>query len=280
MSLKRAAILIMATRLLSASAASGSEAFVVRYDTIRAPAQFPPCGGLWYRDELIFHNAGGTDAVISFLGVSNGTATEPKPLTVPAGRVRSSEGSCEGCSAPSTWAPNPQPLLWVAHLEIPDDIAVVSRLLVLAGSPEVCNGFPGPSARTYAGIPMPVVRELTPAGRPQTLLGTDIGGDSSGTADDGRTNVGVYNGGAASGTASIELRRGCDGSLLESRTIEIPANTLVQVNGLSNVFTGCNDLDTGTFEAFVVVTVDQPSFSYGVTLSNVRPPLLPVSSAR
>lgn len=280
MSLKRAAVLTIATCALSALVASGGEAYVVRYDTIRDPAPFPPCGGLAYRDELIFHNAGGSDAAIALLGVSNGTAAQPQSLTIPAGRVRSSEGSCEGCSASSTWAPDPQPLLWVAHLDIPDEVETVSRILVLAGSPEVCNGFPGPSARTYAGIPMPVVRALTPAGRPQTLLGADIGGDSSGTADDGRTNVGIYNGGSASGTASVDLRRGCDGSLLETRTIVIPANTIVQVNGLSNVFTGCNDLDTGTYEAFVVVTVDQPSFSYSVTLSNVRLPLLPVSSAR
>jgi hypothetical protein len=235
---------------------------------------------LAYRDELIFHNAGGSDAGIALLGVSNGTAIHPESLTIPPGKVRSSEGSCEGCSAPSTWAPDPQPLLWVAHLEIPDDVATLSRLLVLAGSPEDCNGFPGPFARTYAGIPMPVVRELTPAGRSQTLLGADIGGDSGGTADDGRTNVGIYNGGTVSATASVELRRGCDGSLLETRSVVIPADTIVQVNGLSNVFTGCNDLDTGSYEAFVVLTVDQPSFSYSVTLSNEGPPLLPVSSAR
>jgi hypothetical protein len=127
---------------------------------------------------------------------------------------------------------------------------------------------------------MPVVRALIPAGKPHVLLGADIGGDASGTADDGRTNVGIYNGGTASATASIELRRGCDGGLLETRSVAIPANEIVQVNGLSNEFIGCTDLDMGTYEAFVVVTVDQPSFSYSVTLSNVRLPLLPVSSAR
>ena len=60
MSLTRSAALGIATCALTALVASGSEAYVVRYDTIRETARFPPCGGLAYRDELIFHNAGGS----------------------------------------------------------------------------------------------------------------------------------------------------------------------------------------------------------------------------
>jgi hypothetical protein len=275
----RALIVGIAALIVGRLVAVGGDAYVVRYDTTRAPVPFPPCGGLVYRDELVVHNAAASEVEIGLIGVSNGSAAEPQALVVPAGKVRSSEGFCDGCAAASTWAPDPQPLLWVAHLDIPDEVETVSRLLVLAGSPEVCNGFPGSSARTYAGIPMPVVRSLTPAGKSQTLLGTDIGGDSVG-ADDGRTNVGIYNGGAVTAAASVEFRRACDGSLLESRAIQIPANTIIQVNGLSNVFSGCNGLDTAPFEAFAVVTVDQPSFSYAVTLSNARLPLPPVSSSR
>jgi hypothetical protein len=279
MSRKVTAALGFAVLTLASAPARGNDVFVVRFDTTRAPAPFPPCGGLVYRDELIFHNRGPTGTAVVPLGVSNGVAANPEPLTLPAGMTRSSEGSCDGCAAPSTWAPDPQPLLWVARLDVPDEVDVISRLLVLAGSPPACNGFPGPSARTYAGLPMPVVRTLVPADVPQFHLGTDIGGDSGGTADDGRTNVGIYNGGAADASASVELRRGCDGVVLERRTTIIPANTIIQLNGFSNVFTGCTDLNTGSYEAYVVVTVDQPSFSYAVTLSNARLPLLSASSS-
>src|SRR3954470_8210552 len=110
MRLNRVAILVV-TCAAGAVVASAGEAYVVRYDTSRAPVPFPPCGGLVYRDELIFHNSGGSDAVISLLGVSNGMATQPQSLPVPAGGVRSSEGGCERCSAPATWAPDPQPML-------------------------------------------------------------------------------------------------------------------------------------------------------------------------
>ena len=262
-----------------AGVALGGDAYVVRYDTTRAPVPFPPCGGLVYRDELIFQNTSQSDAQVSLLGVSNGAASNPQALIVPGGKVRSSEGFCDGCSAASTWAPDPQPLLWVAHLDIPDEVKVVSRLLVLAGSPPTCNGFPGDSARTYAGIPMPTVRTLIPAGQPQTLLGADIGGDLVGSAD-GRTNVGIYNGAGVTASASIQFRRACDGSLLSARSVQIPANTIVQLNGFSNVFSSCSDLQTAPFEAYAVVTVDQPSFSYSVTLSNERLPLLPVSASQ
>src|SRR5262249_11541071 len=144
-------VAIVAT-VCGAGVAFSADAYVVRYDTTRAAAPFPPCGALVYRDELIFQNAGAADAQVLLLGVSNGIAANPQALVVPAGKVRSSEGYCEGCSAASTWAPDPQPLLWVAHLDIPEQVKVISRLLVLAGSPEVCNGFPGTSAHTYAGI--------------------------------------------------------------------------------------------------------------------------------
>jgi hypothetical protein len=266
--------------MLAAAVAAGNDVFVVRFDTTGSPAPFPPCGGLVYRDELIFHNGGATDATVALVSVSNGAVVSgARALTVPGGRTRSSLGYCDGCAATSTWAPDPQPLLWVAHLDIPEQIQTVSRLLVLAGSTPTCPSLPVITARTYAGLPLPVVRSLTPPGVPQVHLGTDIGGDAGGTPDDGRTNVGIYNGGSVAASASVEFRRGCDGALLESRTIVIPANAVVQLNGFSNVFEGCTQVDTAAFEVYVVVKVDQPSFSYAVTLSNERFPLLSVSSS-
>ena len=271
--------ILFSALLLGAGAAAGSDVYVVRFDTSNSSVPLPPCGYLFYRDELIFHNSGATDASVALLGVSNGAAADPQMLAVPVGRTRSSEGGCDGCAVTGTWAPAPQPSLWVAHLDVPDEVQTVSRLLVLASQPVTCNGFPAKPTRTYAGISMPVVRSLTPPGVPQIHLGTDIGGDAGGLADDGRTNVGIYNGGTVAASASVELRRACDGDFLQSKSVLIPANTIVQVGGFSEVFVGCGQLDTGTFETYVVVTVDQPSFSYSITLSNERLPLLPVSSS-
>src|SRR5262249_41452394 len=184
-------------------------------------------------------------------------------------------------SAASTWAPDPrpQPGLWVARLDVPESVEVVSRLLAIAGANVPCaGGFPGGSTHVYAGLAMPVVRALTPPGVAQVHLGTDIGGDGVGS-DDGRPNIGIYNGGATTELATAELRRTCDGTLLERRAASIPANAIIQLNNFSSVFSGCPALDAAPYETYVVLTVDQPSFSYAVTLSNRHPPWIPVSSS-
>jgi hypothetical protein len=263
--------------LASMGASQAADVYVVRFNTARAPAfAEAPCTYLTYRDDLIFHNAGPSDASIELLGVSNGTASSPRALIVESGAVRSSEGDS---AAAASWAPEPQPLLWVAHLAVPNSVKVTSRLLVPTGLMAGCDGSSGGLVRTYAGIAMPVVQGLTAPGVPQVHLGTDIGGDAGGTADDGRTNVGVYNGGSVAATATVELRRGCDGVVIASRLAMIPPNTIQQLNGFSAAFQGCSALKTATYESYVVVTVDQPSFSYAITLSNRRPPWIPVSSA-
>lgn len=262
---------------LVAFAASASEIYVVRFDTTSSPVFVEaPCTYLAYKDNLVFRNAGFEDATVRLLGVSNGTAVAPLPLLIKLGRTVSSQGDN---SAPSTWAPSVQPALWVAHLDVPNDVQVVSRLLVLAGEPNACGGgAPGGSQHTYSSIAMPVVQTLAPPNIPQIHLSTELGGDSVGSTD-GRTNVGVYNGGSDSAVATIELRRACDSSLLESRTASIPSNSVIQFNNFSNVFDGCTEFATAVFETYVVVTVDQPSFSYAITLSNQRPPWIPVSSS-
>ncbi len=264
--------------LLAAFAASGSDVYVVRYDTTGSPVLAEaPCTYLVYRDNLVFRNTGTEDVSVGLLGVSNGSATSPLPLVVGPGRTVSSQGHD---SAPATWAPADQPLLWVAHLDVPDDVQLVSRLLVLATKSNSCGvGFPGDSEQhTYSSIAMPVVRTLTPPNTEEVHLSTELGGDSVGSTD-GRTNVGVYNGGTESAHAAVELRRSCDDFVLEARTATIPPNTVVQLNNFSEVFDGCTEFGTAAFETYIAVTVDQPSFSYAITLSNQRPPWIPVSSS-
>jgi hypothetical protein len=263
--------------ILAGGRATAADVYVVRFNTARAPAfAEAPCTYLTYRDELIFYNSTPTEAAINLVGVSNGPAPSPRALAIEAGSVRSSEGDS---AAAASWAPDPQPLLWVARLDVPNGVEVVSRLLVPAGAITGCGGSPGGLTRTYAGIRMPVVHQLTAPGVPQVHLGTDIGGDAAGTADDGRTNVGVYNASSAAATAAVELRRGCDGAVVASRLTTIPPNTIVQINGLPAAFQGCSATRTASYESYVVVTVDQPSFSYAITLSNQRPPWIPVSSS-
>lgn len=268
--------------LLTSRVALARDVYVVRFNTVRELAFYaPPCGYLSYQDHLVFYNAGPTEATVQLLGVSNGTATNPRALKVPAGKARSSDSPLGGGNAAtSSWAPNPQPLLWVAHLDVPDRVQVISKLWVVTSEPISCNAFPVPPGRAHTGARMPVAQTLTPAGVPQVHLGTDIGSsDLRLTADSGRTNVGIYNAGSVAASAVVELRRACDGGLVASQAATIPANSIVQLVGFSSVFQGCTTIDTAAFESYVVVAVDQPSFSYAVTLSNDRPPFAPLGTS-
>ena len=67
-----------------------ADVYVVRFFTGPLPASTSSCTDLAYRDALVFFNASSTDATASLLGVSNGTAAQPQPLTIEAGATRSS----------------------------------------------------------------------------------------------------------------------------------------------------------------------------------------------
>jgi hypothetical protein len=71
--------------------------------------------------------------------------------------------------------------------------------------------------------------------------------------------------------ASIEVRRACDNSIVDRRTVAISPNTIIQVGGLT---TGTNDCPsanrTQNYVRYTVVTVDQPSFSIVSTLTEAQ----------
>lgn len=130
--------------------------------------------------------------------------------------------------------------------------------------------------QSYGGAPprlflfgrtsLPVFRSLAAPNNPQVHLGADLGGLPS------RINVGIYNASQdATATARIELRSACNDTLLQSRIVSIPPNTIHQFGGFgAHVF--CErrfGSSAGTdFAMYVVVTVDQPSLSYVAALRN------------
>ncbi len=115
---------------------------------------------------------------------------------------------------------------------------------------------------------MPVYRELTPANKRQIHLGTELSGNNS------RVNVGIYNAGAETATASIELRRTCDDALIASRTVTTPRNTIAQVGGFGTTDTAvCNSTNTPDWTRYTIITVSQPSFTYVANLYEAVPPV-------
>ncbi len=224
--------------------------YAVRFGARSEPGFF----GILWKDELVFHNANADDRSVRLLGVSNGEPFEmDSQLLVPAGRT---------VWAGPNWGPRPGVPLWVVHLDVPPGVIVQSR----AEARFEIQGPPPASAPDMGSFSLPVFRALTAAGARQVHLGADLGSERS------YVNVGIYNAGAVPATAFIVLRQGCDDSLLDQRTVEIPPNWTIQVTGLSGTPSGCQFVQ-GSWTRYVTVKVDQPSLSYIVNKKSDLPPL-------
>lgn len=251
--------------------ARAQEAWVVRSLAFGQPTERESCSILW-ADRMSFHNSSAQRETVRLLGVSNGVSrTSPQALDLPPGKtteVRSGPlndllGWQSG--TPSGFAP-----LSVAHLEVPEGIVIADRIEIV----EFCLGSqpPGSPRALRGSIPMQVLRSLVPPGRPQIHLGVDVGYKEGFVTTASRINVGVYNAAISPGNAIIEIRRACDDVLVERRTATVPPNTIQQFGGFSNP----GPPETACFETYVVVTLDQPGFSYAVAVSNETLPVMSV----
>jgi hypothetical protein len=199
------------------------------------------------------------------LGVSNGAPqVEPPPLNLPPGHVVSLNSTVD---VAEKWEPRPLPSLYILHLDVPAGVVVESRddfYLLYADVPEL---FPVPLGK----VSIPVFRELGPAGMRQIQLGTDLNANSS------RVNVSIYNAGSESANATVEVRRTCDDSVTETRSLTIPPNTVVQTNGMQSGGATCTGVALNSqWTRYTVVTVSQPSAAF---VSNVNETVTPPPGA-
>jgi len=111
---------------------------------------------------------------------------------------------------------------------------------------------------------------MAAAGAEQTHLATDLGTQPI------RINVGIYNSGAAPSNAAIELRRSCDDAVVERRFTSVPANSVVQVFGITDTprtsGNSCSSSGSAYYSRYVVVVMDQPGFSFITSLASNLPP--------
>jgi hypothetical protein len=243
-----ALIVLLATR------ASASDAYLVRF---RAVGLTQGCFQLEWLDNVLFYNQGDTQVSIRLLGMSNGQTPPdaPESITLPPHRVVSLNDTTQA------WMPLIPGGLWVLHLDIPPAVVVESRDEYAL--PNQCINSPVPLA-ALGKVSMPVVRALVPAGTPQVELGTDLG------APPARMNVGIYNDALLPATATITVRRTCDDVIVDSRTVSVPAQTIVQFGGFQQGENTQACFFSG-WARYVTVTVDQPSFVY---VANVREALV------
>jgi len=247
----------------------GAEVRVVRF-YIQPDFSPPPCLSLagWF-SQTFFHNSTDTTQTVRLLGVSNGSArADAEVLSI------SPHQTAELIGSDLNWNPTPGSILWVDRLDVPPGVVVANR--VASGIYDVSSDTTGsciPKQTFSAGLPLPVVGTLIPPGMTQYFLGTDVGSDVSGNRiTDARVNVGVYNGGSVSASATVSIYCGQVGpspsaanALVMTDRIQVPANSVFQKTVLPSTQTGC---PVGGVESFfyATVTADQPSFAYAIGL--------------
>jgi hypothetical protein len=161
--------------------------------------------------------------------------------------------------------------LWITHLDVPADLLIDGRLEYFYND---CSLKPQPTD-ALGKWATPVFRELVPAGKRTVHQGVDLGVQGT------RLNVGIYNDGPVTATATVDVfRTSCPEEPLVSRVIAIPARTLIQTSIFQSPVRCVQPEGTvSIWIAHAIVTVDQPSLSYAVALSNVAEPQVTVGFA-
>jgi hypothetical protein len=283
--MKRLAGIVVFLSLAATCAAR--EVWVVQFRT-HFPVDFPdpasPCqtAAYYWQSRLMLSNTTDQELTVSLLSVSNGQRrADARDLTISPRHTVSVEGY------DTNWQPDvPETtpaIIWVNQLEIPDGVAVADRGEVFLAEPGSATPLCNFGYTSRAGLTFRVVEQLTPAGVSQYHLGADIGdGDTLATRLDARINVGVFNASSEPAGATVEVR--CSSpSKLETRPDElaatlhlaIPPNTLVQQTALPSTAAASCRLHFGTPFFHVIVTSDQPGFSYAAALSNQALPKFP-----
>ena len=219
------------------------------------------CNLLIWHDNVTFFNSGMSPVVVRIIGNSDGPAliTTPDSFVVPANHTVSLDDVLGRAWIPASQLEHidAQYILYVLHIDVPAGVSLQSNDEVY-----ILNGCVGPPVfpESYGHVSLPVFDRLAKAGRAQVYLGTDLGVRAS------RTNVGIYNAGDQQATAHIELRRVCDDSVADMRTVVIPANRTVQIGGLMKGADTCGSQAT-YWMRYTVVEVDRPSLTFVTTIA-------------
>lgn len=265
------------------------EVWVVRVRTFFA-SDFPPCKPLvaWH-SHLIFTNTTAQEQTVRVLAASNGSGLRPdvRPLVVPPARTMSVRGvfPLDLHWEPAGRTDNEQ-LFWVNKIDLPDGVLIGTRAESEMAEPTQV-GPPCPTRNFLsAGLPLPVVRQLVPAGTPQYHLGVDVGDHvNTGFQSDVRFNVGIFNAAASSALVQVQVRCSAATAALQTgpdptittTTLTVPPNTLVQHTVLPSTRSQRCTLGGAANPHHVIVTSDQPGFSYAVGLDNERLPRFPAN---
>lgn len=228
-----------------AKVASASDMFVLQFSGIGGTGA--NCRSVVWKTGTLLANTNTAPATITLLGASENATEEDAPTTATLGP---GEVTSLAKIAPLWAPPNPSTYaLWVVHLDIPDGVLLENGASVGDGQPCL---QPQPIFSSTTHIPTPSI--LVPANMIQTRLGTGLGDTLS------HQNVTIYNGGANTAAATVNLIRTCDQRVVSTRTVSIAPNAVLQVFGLKDVDSTCTGVLTQ-------VIVSEPSLVWVSTIA-------------
>jgi len=241
--------------VLASTNAQSSDVYVLQGHAFGPPTGF--CGVYTWDGKVLLFNPGDEAAVVRLIGVSNGSPdpTHRSQFTIAPGSGTSL------AQENARWIPASDDIpLWITHFDAPANVIVESRIEIGVSDPCVVGPPPSP-AGINGKLSFPVFRELNPPNVPKVHLGTDLAFLKT------RNNVAVFNAADAAATAHIEVRLLCDDTVLDSRTIQVPPNSVIQTTGLRTEG-HCAANPFATYMIYVSVVVDQPSLSWVSSLAN------------
>jgi hypothetical protein len=276
--------------LLIACPIAAREVWVVRFRTFLPDV--PPCQALvgWH-SHLMFTNTTQEEQTVRVLAATNGSGLRPdaRQLQIPPSRTV----SVRGTDPPDLhWEPagrlDTEPLLWINKLDVPMGVLIAARGESHVGEPRPTDP-PCPTRQYFsAGVPLPAVPDLVPAGAPQYHVGVDIGDQiNSGLHTDARFNVGIFNAGdrpavvqvqVRCSAATADLQNGPDPTLA-TVFLTVAPNALTQQSVVTSTQSLPCTLGGGANPYHIVITSDQPGFSYALGLDNEQLPRFPANIA-
>ena len=246
--MKRLAALLAAAQFASASLALAGDVWVIRINALGVQRS-DGSSQAWF-DQVRVLNAGQVTESFRVIDASNGLVfpiNDPLALS-PGATLIPTDGGGE-------WA-IPIPMA-VFHLGVGDDVVVSSRLISSNCCPAIATPPPQPR---FGAIPLPVYDALVPAGQPEILMDVDLPDYSS------RVNLALYDGGEVEANALVETVSLCDGRIVSSTTLPVPANSIVQFPVGSPA--ACLSEGSGEGPTYLRITIDQPGFAVAATLAN------------
>jgi hypothetical protein len=279
-------LIVLLLIAIPTAAVSARQLWVVQFRTHFPLDALSPCQTIFYwQSHLMLSNTADQPLSVSLLSVSNGNRrSDAHDLTISPHHTTSLQGYAPGGPNWQPDVPETSPAIWVNELEVPDGVALSDRGEVFLDEPIGGVTPPcSPGSTEFAGLTFKVVERLTPAGVSQYHLGADIGDAAAAGAPrlDARVNVGVFNAAGVRANATVLVRcsstsplQNAQDPLVATLQLSIPPNTLVQQTALpSTVAAGCPLAGPSPYH--VVVTSDQPGFSYAASLSNQSLPKFP-----